>query len=630
MSIKKVLSLLFSFTFLVALSFGQNCTGDSVVVTKRYQYVPGETYFIITDTFNIVSGINKSSERGIIPSSGSVFSSSSTHTFDRTYIERNSQNDTSSFYSYSGTGSGYTYKEKIIFTYDTLTNFITSRLDYNGAGNTWVLFSEENWIYNSNNKLINHTLVKDTTGTGAFINIFNTSYNYTGARLDDIIFQIGNGSTWIDSCRYVISYDLSGIRDSLSTQIRDSLNTLWVDDAKFNYDSANNYLVHLYSVKLVYDSGHSWYYTDSACLVLDTFNLVRSSYKIFDREEVIQYYTYDYIHGRQVLLINSTHDYGCFIEQNNSYDSNGVYTGYYGPTACFIQYEHSYHITYDSTYRPLSYGTSLVGGCCGTNNHYTYYYASDSSIYLNYLTQDEMYYTRCIGNTINTTAIALGGCGPYHFQWSPSIGLSSDTAREPEIFLTDTITYHITVTDSLGHTASTSFFAAPSVIATIVDTTSCLNCPRYLTANYYSSIGTINPTYQWYRNDTAIAGATSPNYSATLSGYYTVSISYSLRGNCTSTSPSHFFLYNDINNLELSSPTLYPNPANDHAIINGIPKGSAIQIFDLSGRLTYLEGEWNSTGNQFTINTSRLSASIYFVDVEFQRQHVRMKLAVER
>ena len=68
MSIKKVLSLLFSFTFLVALSFGQNCTGDSVVVTKRYQYVPGETYFIITDTFNIVSGINKSSERGIIPS----------------------------------------------------------------------------------------------------------------------------------------------------------------------------------------------------------------------------------------------------------------------------------------------------------------------------------------------------------------------------------------------------------------------------------------------------------------------------------------------------------------------------------------------------------------------------------
>ncbi|MBK9412056.1 MAG: T9SS type A sorting domain-containing protein [Bacteroidetes bacterium] len=90
------------------------------------------------------------------------------------------------------------------------------------------------------------------------------------------------------------------------------------------------------------------------------------------------------------------------------------------------------------------------------------------------------------------------------------------------------------------------------------------------------------------------------------------------------------FLYNDINNLELSSPTLYPNPANDHAIINGIPKGSAIQIFDLSGRLTYLEGEWNSTGNQFTINTSRLSASIYFVDVEFQRQHVRMKLAVER
>ena len=82
--------------------------------------------------------------------------------------------------------------------------------------------------------------------------------------------------------------------------------------------------------------------------------------------------------------------------------------------------------------------------------------------------------------------------------------------------------------------------------------------------------------------------------------------------------------------MESSSPTLYPNPANDHAIINGIPKGSIIHIFDLSGRLTYFDGECNSTGNQFTINTSRLSASIYFVDVEFQGQHLKLKLAVER
>ena len=67
-----------------------------------------------------------------------------------------------------------------------------------------------------------------------------------------------------------------------------------------------------------------------------------------------------------------------------------------------------------------------------------------------------------------------------------------------------------------------------------------------------------------------------------------------------------------------------------HAIINGMPKDSTIFIFDLSGRLTYFGGEWNSTGNQFTINTSRFIASIYFADVEFQGQHSRLKLAVER
>lgn len=630
MSIKKLFSLLFSFTFLVALSFGQNCTGDSVVITKVHQYSPGETYSTITDTFKIASGINKRFERRIEPTNGNVYSYTSTQTFNRTYIERNLQNDTSSYYSYIGTGSGYAYNENIIFTYDTITNLITSRLAYNAAGNTWVLFSEENWIYNSNNKLINHSLVNDTNGTGAFTNIFNNSYNYNGAHLNEIIFQIGNGNTWVDSCRYIISYNAYGIRDSLETQSWDSLSALWVDDAKFNYDSADNYFVHLYSVKLVYDSLMSQYYTDSTCLVLDTFNLIRSSYHMFDREQVTQYYIYDYIHGRQVILFSSTNDWGCFNEQNNSYDSNGVYLGYYGPSTCFTQYYHGYGINYDSTYRPLSYGTSLSGGCCGTNYDYTYYYANDSSIYLNYLTQDEMYYIHCIGNTIHTSAIVLGGCGPYHFQWSPSIGLSSDTIKEPEIYLTDTITYYITVTDSLGHTASTSFLAGPSVIASITDTAYCLNCPAHLTANYYSTIGAINPTYQWFRNDTAIAGATQQDYTATTSGDYTVSITYTFRGTCTSTSPSYFFLYDDINTLESFSLTLYPNPANDHAIINGMPKGSIIHIFDLSGRSTSFEGEWNSTGNQFTINTSRLSASIYFVDVEFQGQHSRLKLAVER
>ncbi|MBK6990248.1 MAG: hypothetical protein IPH33_19495 [Bacteroidetes bacterium] len=124
-----------------------------------------------------------------------------------------------------------------------------------------------------------------------------------------IIFQIGNGNTWVDSYRYIISYDTFGIRDSLATQIRDSLNILWVDDAKFNYDSADNYYVHMPSVKLVYDSGQSQYFTDSTYIVLDTFNLVRSSYHMFDRQQITQYYIYDYFHERQVIIYSNTNDW---------------------------------------------------------------------------------------------------------------------------------------------------------------------------------------------------------------------------------------------------------------------------------------------------------------------------------
>ncbi|MBK6990249.1 MAG: hypothetical protein IPH33_19500 [Bacteroidetes bacterium] len=139
MSINKLFSLLFSFTFLVALSFGQ----IALVILwfyQKHQYSPGETYSVVTDTFKIASGINKRIERRIEPTNGNVYTYTNTQNFLRTYIERNSQNDTSNFYSYTGTGSGYDFNEKIIFTYDTVTNFITSRLEYNGTGNTWVLF----------------------------------------------------------------------------------------------------------------------------------------------------------------------------------------------------------------------------------------------------------------------------------------------------------------------------------------------------------------------------------------------------------------------------------------------------------------------------------------------------------
>ncbi len=77
-------------------------------------------------------------------------------------------------------------------------------------------------------------------------------------------------------------------------------------------------------------------------------------------------------------------------------------------------------------------------------------------------------------------------------------------------------------------------------------------------------------TYQWYRNDTSIAGATNLQYTATIVGLYTVHISN--LSNCSNTSSAINVIYNcriNENNSgsEQAKVFLYPNPTAGNFVV---------------------------------------------------------------
>ncbi len=623
---KEKLTLLIFFALFSSKAFTQNCTGDSVVIVHRFEEY-GNSNEINTDSFDVLTGSVVRCHRGF-GMNGNVYASRSIGTFTRYHIERNGQNDTTSFYSFNGTGTGYTYQDKRLLTYDPLTNFITSRLIYRGSGTTWAITSQEDYTYNSDNNLIEYVQLKDN-GSGTLENLNKTSYNYTGSRLDDIVYQTGQGSTWNNSIRYTISYNASDIRDSLSLETWDTTLVNWFDSAKYNYNPLNNYYVQLYMSNTYFDTINNYFITDTICLVLDTLNLPISYYSDLDAHVYINEFRYGYINNKQVLLFSSSNDGGCFIENTNSFDANGVKIAWGGPSNCFMSAYHTGSINYDPLYRPRSSETySSVGS--GDYHYYNRYnYADPNSISFRYLSVEDMNYIYCDSDSMNTGAIVLGGCGPYHFQWTPSTGLSSDTVKEPKIFINDTLTYFITVTDSVGNTASTTLFTTPYLSASItLDSTSCMSCPYSLVAHYYSPSGPTSVLYQWYRNDSAIAGATQQIYLSPIAGIYRVEIRTNFPPNCTSSSVELYFIPNKIEEPEFMNISIYPNPAKDIATIKGLPKDAVIKMFDLTGRCISFQGEWNSNDEEFKINTSSLKSSFYFIDIEYREFHSQMNLIV--
>ena len=501
--------LLFPFLFLCLLNttiLAQSCYTDSVVIrsTDFHNFSDGQT--ITTEHYSLLTGIMTSSGA---TATNSTFSapSISTTPFIRNYIERTAFRDTLVYFGFQGTGSGFDNLVRIEFAYDANENPIT-RLQYNGSGNTWLPYKNESWTYNSDSTL-NTYVTQIDTGIG-WINNDSATYIYANGRLQEKVIQKWNGTAWENYGRFTITFNISGIQDSLYYERWDTTNLIFTDSLRLFFDPVNDLTAN-------YSSGNQW--VDFTSITFDTLTRIThyetsatngSDIKDFDFYKIWPLTTYFYV------------DYGCLNYGDQFFDDHGVYIGHNGGSVCFHPATSDENLNYDSLYilRSRSYSyTTMVSDGYGTTG---YRYSSSDTVILSIIPLASLGAKICQGAQYYSAPILYGGCGPLQVQWSPSYGLSSDTTLNPLITADSSVTYTVTVSDSTGHTAVANFVSQVNVpLVVMCDTLLCPGCPVVLTADLSVSG---NYTYAWYRNGVAIPGATADTFTVFQDGNYTVRV----------------------------------------------------------------------------------------------------------
>ena len=109
--------------------------------------------------------------------------------------------------------------------------------------------------------------------------------------------------------------------------------------------------------------------------------------------------------------------------------------------------------------------------------------------------------TVCKGDTVEPFLIITGGCSPYRFSWQPSSGLSNDSVASPFIIVNDSLSYTITVTDSIGNSTTFIYTVRPTYIPEVSIHITPYTC-NMDSARFYPDFRDAgsSPTIQWFVN----------------------------------------------------------------------------------------------------------------------------------
>jgi hypothetical protein len=492
-----MMKFLYALTILFILScstHAQNCNTDSVVVTFIRDRGDDFTNTFQYDTFDLTTGLHR-------PGLNVYFKQT---------LELSPNKDTLNYIRMIGTGSGFENSKKINFTYDAQTFLPLTRMEYNGIGNIWNIKKSETWNYNANN------LITDYTYTDSIGNVQKIIYTYSGNNRQSILYQTGSGANWTNDRLFNIVYS-GNSRDSLLVKKWDPNLSTWDDSISAKYDNNPPYYAVLSSS---YIQGPTYY---SNTYVYDTLDLLQNeSYSDSTPNGIYSttYINYIYVHSNKLISRYSLYRLGCNnTTQHFIYDTTGVLLAYTYDGHCGIGSGGSEDFTYDANYILTNRNTTYYSSVSDNFHYWDYFYLTSNSLSLDYIPTSSFgnAIQNCTGDSIRPVVIAGGGCGPLHYQWSPSSGLSSDTVAQPMIYLSnDTVSYTITATDTTGHSDQATFDAIPSLVAKITfDTTACQGCPVVLNV-----VAPAGATILWYRNDTLITTNIGATYTAINSGDY--------------------------------------------------------------------------------------------------------------
>ncbi|WP_417266134.1 T9SS type A sorting domain-containing protein [Brumimicrobium sp.] len=185
-----------------------------------------------------------------------------------------------------------------------------------------------------------------------------------------------------------------------------------------------------------------------------------------------------------------------------------------------------------------------------------------------------------------TTSLTASGAATY--TWSNGLGTDAMVSVAP----TSTITYEVTGTDVNGCSAT----------QTETVTVNSVDLSISVTGTTLTALNTSATSYQWIdcdNNNVFIGGATSSSYTATSNGNYAVIIT---ENGCTDTSACYMISTVGIEDEELVSISVYPNPTQGQITVDGIQQNQTYRILNINGKLLK-EGEFVAGQNQVDITT---------------------------
>jgi hypothetical protein len=241
-------------------------------------------------------------------------------------------------------------------------------------------------------------------------------------------------------------------------------------------------------------------------------------------------------------------------------------------------------VYYDSLWRVSAlhaYSESMGGFPLEDSSHWYYMNYPDTSVQLSMINTT---YTICDGDTVYANAVAFGGTGQLHYQWTPSTGLSSDSIPNPVIAVNSLSTYFLTVTDDSLNTASDSVVIhvnQPATANVVSVNPTCNGCGD---GGFIFNPSGSGPFTIWLdTNQFIISGDT---ISGLFPGIYVITIEDS--NECQSTFTDTIFSPS-IGVFELSndSVNVYPNPSSKSFVVRSkyYGKNVSLLLYDINGKL---------------------------------------------